>query len=110
MGAHGSRFGRDLLRALSRSGGRASHHSSGRSRRARGQTFGAKEGGRISISRGQRNDDARAELDWMLTHEMVHLSFPSMADEHHWIEEGIATYVEPMRGVRARSIMDAHEI
>jgi hypothetical protein len=27
---------------------------------------------------------------------MVHFSFPSVADRHHWIEEGIATYVEPI--------------
>src|SRR5258708_1173251 len=37
----------------------------------------------------------------MLTHEMVHLSFPSMADEHHWIEEGIAVYVEPIARIQA---------
>jgi hypothetical protein len=30
-----------------------------------------------------------------MTHEMVHLAFPRVPDEHHWIEEGIATYVEP---------------
>ena len=34
--------------------------------------------------------------DWIMTHEMVHYAFPSMPDEHHWIEEGIATYVEPL--------------
>ena len=27
---------------------------------------------------------------------MIHLAFPSMADNHHWIEEGISTYVEPV--------------
>ena len=32
---------------------------------------------------------------------MVHLSFPSVAEEHHWIEEGIATYVEPIGRIRA---------
>jgi hypothetical protein len=37
----------------------------------------------------------------MLTHEMIHLAFPSMADEHHWIEEGISTYVEPVARIRA---------
>jgi hypothetical protein len=26
----------------------------------------------------------------------VHFSFPSVAERHHWIEEGIATYVEPI--------------
>ena len=34
--------------------------------------------------------------DWELTHEMIHFSFPSVEDRHHWIEEGIATYVEPI--------------
>jgi hypothetical protein len=35
---------------------------------------------------------------------MVHLSFPSMADEHHWIEEGIAVYVEPIARIQARQM------
>lgn len=34
--------------------------------------------------------------DWVLTHEMVHYGFPSMGREHHWIEEGSATYIEPI--------------
>jgi len=72
-----------------------------------GQTFGAKEGGRISIHVGKETTVRGLNSDWMLTHEMVHLSFPSMADEHHWIEEGIATYVEPIARVRAKH-MDAH--
>ena len=34
--------------------------------------------------------------DWQLTHEMVHLAFPNVAGKHHRIEEGLATYVEPI--------------
>ena len=43
-------------------------------------------------------DTRQEELDrdWVMTHEMVHLAFPSVGEEHHWIEEGIATYVEPI--------------
>jgi hypothetical protein len=37
----------------------------------------------------------------MMTHEMVHLAFPSVEDRHHWIEEGIATYVEPIARIQA---------
>src|SRR5260221_14765030 len=37
----------------------------------------------------------------MLTHEMVHLAFPSVDERHHWIEEGIATYVEPIARIHA---------
>ena len=39
--------------------------------------------------------------DWMMTHEMVHLAFPRVAQEHHWIEEGLATYVEPIARAQA---------
>jgi len=65
-----------------------------------GMTFGMR-GGFIKIGLG--SDTTRAELmnDWMLTHEMIHLAFPSVADEHHWIEEGISTYVEPIARIRA---------
>jgi predicted metalloprotease with PDZ domain len=39
--------------------------------------------------------------DWVLTHEMIHLAFPNMDDDQHWIEEGISTYVEPVARVAA---------
>src|ERR1700685_3912843 len=66
-----------------------------------GKTFGEK-GGFISIHVGSDTIFAGLAADWMLTHEMVHLAFPSVADNHHWIEEGIATYVEPIARVRAK--------
>jgi len=49
---------------------------------------------RITVGRGTTQDDLTS--DWMLTHEMVHFAFPSVARRHHWIEEGTATYVEPI--------------
>lgn len=49
---------------------------------------------RISVGRNATLDDLYK--DWELTHEMVHFSFPSVDARHHWIEEGIATYVEPI--------------
>ncbi|MBV8361741.1 MAG: hypothetical protein JO189_27955 [Deltaproteobacteria bacterium] len=45
---------------------------------------------------GELVDSAQLKADWIMTHEMVHYAFPSMPEEHHWIEEGIATYVEPL--------------
>ncbi|MGB9433264.1 MAG: hypothetical protein WBQ89_13560, partial [Candidatus Acidiferrum sp.] len=74
-----------------------------------GTTFGEKEGGFIRIHVGSETKIADLENDWMLTHEMVHLGFPSVADNHHWIEEGIATYVEPIARVRAGHL-DANEM
>jgi hypothetical protein len=66
-----------------------------------GMTFGAERGGRVIIRVGDQTSEADFKSDWTLTHEMVHLAFPSVADRHHWIEEGIATYVEPVARVRA---------
>jgi hypothetical protein len=41
---------------------------------------------------------SEAELadDWVMTHEMIHLGFPTLARRHHWMEEGLATYAEPL--------------
>jgi len=71
-----------------------------------GRTFG-RDGGFISIRVGSESSFADLSKDWMLTHEMVHLSFPSVAENHHWIEEGIATYVEPIARVRAKHMESA---
>ena len=61
----------------------------------------ARGGGLIRISVGSKTSAADFADDWMLTHEMIHLAFPSMADEHHWIEEGLSVYVEPIARIRA---------
>jgi hypothetical protein len=65
-----------------------------------GTTWG-RDGGLIAIHAGNKTTPAEFAEDWMLTHEMIHLAFPSMADEHHWIEEGISVYVEPIARIRA---------
>jgi hypothetical protein len=65
-----------------------------------GHTFGTRDGGVIHIAVGRSTTDAHFNSDWVMTHEMVHLAFPSVADEHHWIEEGLATYIEPIARVR----------
>ena len=37
--------------------------------------------------------------DWVMTHELVHMAFPSLHDDQHWMEEGQATYIEPIARV-----------
>jgi len=68
-----------------------------------GMTWGM-GGGLIKIGLGSETIPAGLADDWMLTHEMVHLAFPSMPDEQHWIEEGIATYVEPIARIQAKQM------
>ncbi len=72
--------------------------------RGRGIDSGTAMGGggaAIAIAAGDETPASDFESDWQLTHEMTHLTFPSVAREHHWIEEGIATYVEPIARVQA---------
>lgn len=52
------------------------------------------------ISLGRHTTERQLHADWMMTHEFVHLAFPDVARNHHWIEEGIATYVEPIARVQ----------
>ena len=60
-----------------------------------GVSFG-EPGARCRITVGQHVAQADLDDDWVLTHEMIHFGFPSVEQRHHWIEEGIATYVEPI--------------
>jgi hypothetical protein len=49
---------------------------------------------------GRNTTAAQLHDDWTMTHEFVHLAFPDVAEDHHWIEEGTATYVEPIARVQ----------
>jgi hypothetical protein len=60
---------------------------------------------RITVGRRTTAEDLND--DWMLTHEMVHFAFPSVARNHHWIEEGSATYVEPIARVQIGNLTAA---
>ncbi|MCC6362063.1 MAG: hypothetical protein IT165_00985 [Bryobacterales bacterium] len=65
-----------------------------------GVTFGSTPAStRISV--GEHTTEAQLRDDWVLTHEFVHMGFPSLARRHHWLEEGLATYVEPIARVQA---------
>jgi hypothetical protein len=65
-----------------------------------GQTFPGSPP-RISIRVGQRAAARAFERNWSMTHEMVHLAFPNVPPAQHWIEEGLATFVEPIARARA---------
>ena len=73
-----------------------------------GRTWGD-HGSHISIHVGADTTWSDFADDWMLPHEMIHLAFPDVADNHHWIEEGISVYVEPFARVRARH-MDVNQM
>jgi hypothetical protein len=65
-----------------------------------GRTF-ANPGAFIEVRVG-RDVNARQLLDdWVLVHEMTHLALPDTGEEHTWLSEGVATYVEGIARVQA---------
>jgi hypothetical protein len=68
-----------------------------------GTTWGDMAGwpGMTRIRIGQHTTQDDLNDDWMMTHELDHLAFPSLPDDQHWMEEGLATYVEPIARVQA---------
>jgi hypothetical protein len=54
---------------------------------------------RVGIGTNTRPEDFAS--DWILTHEFVHLALPQLPDEHDWLQEGAATYVEPVARAEA---------
>jgi hypothetical protein len=60
-----------------------------------GTTYGRPEP-HITISLGSETEAVDLRNDWKMTHEFVHLSVPIMKRGQTWLDEGIATYVEPL--------------
>jgi hypothetical protein len=62
---------------------------------------GVTYGGRwIRIGLGDATTARDLSRDWVLIHEMFHTAFPEMDDPHHWMEEGLSTYLEPLARAR----------
>jgi hypothetical protein len=66
-----------------------------------GTTWGDMAGfqGMTRVRIGQHTTQEDLADDWMMTHELDHMAFPSLPDDQHWMEEGLATYVEPFARV-----------
>ncbi|MFO0761162.1 MAG: hypothetical protein U0359_32085 [Byssovorax sp.] len=63
-----------------------------------GRTMG-NGGGSVLLQVGADTTDAALRDDWVLVHELCHVSFPNVL--RPWAEEGLATYLEPI--IRARA-------
>lgn len=60
----------------------------------------------IRVGVGRDSSDADLVSDWIMTHEMVHLAMPQFAVRHAWLEEGLATYVEPIARAQAGQLTE----
>jgi hypothetical protein len=78
-----------------------------------GTTWGDMHGspGFTRLRIGEHTTAPELAADWTITHELTHMAFPSMPENpdesapsedqsaQHWIEEGLATYIEPIERV-----------
>ena len=57
-------------------------------------------GSRIDVDVGNSATMADLNQDWVMTHEMFHLAFPTLADRYLWMMEGLSDYLEPIARAR----------
>ena len=69
--------------------------------RVRGGTTWGYRGAAIRVMLGRDASEDDLRRDWVMTHEMVHLALPDLAERHAWLSEGLAVYVEPIARVQA---------
>lgn len=75
-----------------------------------GTTWGNRGGfpAQTRLRIGQHTTQAELDKDWVATHELVHMALPSLPETQRWLEEGIATYVEPIARVQAGQLSPQH--
>jgi hypothetical protein len=65
-----------------------------------GQAWGYR-GAAIRLQVGRNSNSQDLKADWKMVHEMIHLALPDLAEQHLWLAEGIAVYVESVARVQA---------
>lgn len=73
-----------------------------------GRAFGHR-GAVVNIDVGLAATKTILYKDWMLVHEIIHLAFPTVPRRHHWIEEGLSTYIESISRAQAGKL-DAESV
>ena len=65
-----------------------------------GQAFGYRGAAvRLLVGRASTEDDL--VRDWKAVHEMIHLALPDVEENHTWLSEGLAVYIESISRVQA---------
>lgn len=70
-----------------------------------GKAFGYK-GAAVRLLIGRDTTEADLVEDWQAVHEMIHLALPEVGDEHLWLSEGLAVYVESIARVQAGDLTE----
>ena len=75
-----------------------------------GTTWGNVDGfqGVTRMRLGRHVTEQALVNDWTMTHEFVHMALSSLPDKQSWMEEGLATYVEPIARAQAGQVTARH--
>ena len=55
----------------------------------------------VRVRIGSSTSKEELANDWIITHELVHTALSSLPDDQRWLEEGLASYIEPIVRVQA---------
>jgi hypothetical protein len=72
-----------------------------RGERVRFGSVSARTGASVALFVGDTMPASQTHDDWVLVHELFHLGTPTFVGEGRWLEEGLATYYEPILRTRA---------
>ncbi|GAC1515871.1 MAG: hypothetical protein NVS1B11_34650 [Terriglobales bacterium] len=61
----------------------------------------------VRLRIGQLTTRDELKNDWIITHELVHTAMVSLPDKQQWLEEGLASYVEPIARAQAGELTAA---
>jgi hypothetical protein len=64
-------------------------------------------GASVALLFGDETPASGVRDNWVVVHELFHLGCPSFAGEGRWLEEGLATYYEPILRARAGWMTEA---
>ena len=64
-------------------------------------------GASVALLVGDATPASSVHGEWVVVHELFHLGTPSFVGEGHWLEEGLATYYEPIARERAGWMTEA---
>jgi hypothetical protein len=64
-------------------------------------------GSTIVLHLGANTERSALDSDWVLVHEMFHVGFPAVHRDGMWLDEGLATYIEPLIRARAGMLTEA---
>ncbi|WP_086933490.1 hypothetical protein [Agarilytica rhodophyticola] len=60
----------------------------------------------INVWVGKNATEKSFIKDWVMVHEMAHLAMANVRRKHHWLEEGLAVYVESISRLQAGDLTE----